>query len=253
MKLHFALLPAALVAASAPAAVDFVKDVQPILEQNCVRCHNPKGTDFEEGNTDVNLSTKGAAFEVASTIVSGKPDKSKLYTTTVLADDAKKLMPPKNKVTGIIERLTKPETEILKDWITEGAKWPDGVTLTARKKDVGGTDANTEKTVVAGIHQRILAVSTEKTAADMKPYQDYHHRHRDNFRYGGDPGGKFKMGSPEGAAGRKPDEGPVHEVEISPFWMGKCEVTWNEFELFMYRHEEAKIREARKLDQRSIN
>ena len=33
-------------------------------------------------------------------IVAGKPDKSKLYTTTVLPDDAKKLMPPKNKVTG---------------------------------------------------------------------------------------------------------------------------------------------------------
>ena len=26
----------------------------------------------------------------------------------------------------------------------------------------------------------------------------------------------------------------MHEVEIAPFWMGKIEVTWNEFELFMY-------------------
>ena len=26
----------------ASAAVDFEKDVKPILEQNCVRCHNPK-------------------------------------------------------------------------------------------------------------------------------------------------------------------------------------------------------------------
>ena len=92
MKAHIALFPAVILAASASAAIDFVKDVQPILEQNCVRCHNPKGTDFEQGNTDVDLSTKGTAFEVASTIVSGKPDKSKLYTTTVLADDAKKLM-----------------------------------------------------------------------------------------------------------------------------------------------------------------
>src|SRR4029453_17528503 len=136
------LFPAVFIAASATAAVDFVKDVQPILEQNCVRCHNPKGTDFEQGNTEIDLSTKGTAFDNASTIVSGKPDKSKLYTTTVLPDNAKKLMPPKNKVTGIIERLTKPETEIIKDWITEGAKWPDGVTLTARKKEGIETDAN---------------------------------------------------------------------------------------------------------------
>src|SRR5687768_12597964 len=26
---------------AAPAAVDFIKDVQPILEISCVRCHNP--------------------------------------------------------------------------------------------------------------------------------------------------------------------------------------------------------------------
>jgi len=246
MKVHLALFPAVFIAASAPAAIDFVKDVQPILEQNCVRCHNPKGTDFEQGNTDIDLSTKGTAFDNASTIVSGKPDKSKLYTTTVLPDNAKKLMPPKNKVTGIIERLTKPETEIIKDWITEGAKWPDGVTLTARKKEGIETDANAEKTVVAGIHQRILAVTTEKAPGDMKPYTTTIAGSDITFDMVPIPPGKFKMGSPKG--GKKGDEAPVHEVEISPFWMGKCEVTWNEFELFMYRHEEAKIREAKKLD-----
>src|SRR5277367_752777 len=81
------------------AAVDFDKDIKPILETNCVRCHNPKGTEFEKGDTDLNLSTKETATESKSTIVAGNAEKSKLYTTTVLPDDAKKLMPPKNKVT----------------------------------------------------------------------------------------------------------------------------------------------------------
>jgi formylglycine-generating enzyme required for sulfatase activity len=62
------------------------------------------------------------------------------------------------------------------------------------------------------------------------------------------PGGKFKMGSPDTEAGRKPDEGPVHEVEIAPFWMQKFEVTWNSFELFMYPNEEKRTREPKKLD-----
>ncbi len=44
------------------------------------------------------------------------------------------------------------------------------------------------------------------------------------------PGGKFKVGSPEGEAGRDKDEGQVREVELKPFWMGKREVTWAEFE-----------------------
>ncbi|MFH1763414.1 MAG: NapC/NirT family cytochrome c, partial [Gemmatimonadota bacterium] len=44
------------------------------------------------------------------------------------------------------------------------------------------------------------------------------------------PGGTFRMGSPESEAFRGQDEGPVHEVTMSPFWMGRVEVTWNEFE-----------------------
>jgi formylglycine-generating enzyme required for sulfatase activity len=60
--------------------------------------------------------------------------------------------------------------------------------------------------------------------------------------------GKYKMGSPDSEAGHKPDESPVHEVAIEPFWMGKCEVTWNEFELFMYPDEEKKTRAPKQLD-----
>jgi formylglycine-generating enzyme required for sulfatase activity len=48
------------------------------------------------------------------------------------------------------------------------------------------------------------------------------------------PGGKFTMGSPAGEPDHKADEAPQHEVEISPFWMGKCEVTWNEYEVWMF-------------------
>jgi len=46
------------------------------------------------------------------------------------------------------------------------------------------------------------------------------------------PGGKFRMGSPDAEPYRRPDEGPVKEVEISPFYMAEVEVTWNEFLVF---------------------
>ena len=42
------------------------------------------------------------------------------------------------------------------------------------------------------------------------------------------------MGSPAGEAGRSDDEGPQRKVKISPFWMGKYELTWNEYHKFMY-------------------
>jgi formylglycine-generating enzyme required for sulfatase activity len=49
------------------------------------------------------------------------------------------------------------------------------------------------------------------------------------------PGGTFTMGSPEGEDDRKKSEGPQHEVTVEPFWMGKFEVTWDEYHVFMHR------------------
>ncbi len=46
------------------------------------------------------------------------------------------------------------------------------------------------------------------------------------------PEGTFNMGSPIGEPFRKPDEGPVRAVKISKFWMGKIEVSWNEYLAF---------------------
>ena len=46
------------------------------------------------------------------------------------------------------------------------------------------------------------------------------------------PGGKFLMGSPENEEDRSEDEGPQVEIEIAPFWIGKHEVTWDEYELW---------------------
>ncbi len=48
------------------------------------------------------------------------------------------------------------------------------------------------------------------------------------------PGGKFLMGSPQTEKGRRADEGPVHEVQVDSFWIGKLEITWDEYELFVY-------------------
>jgi formylglycine-generating enzyme required for sulfatase activity len=45
------------------------------------------------------------------------------------------------------------------------------------------------------------------------------------------PGGTFLMGSPKDEKDRKADEGPQHPVKVRPFWMGKCEVTWDEYDL----------------------
>ncbi len=55
------------------------------------------------------------------------------------------------------------------------------------------------------------------------------------------PGGTFEMGSPESEAYRGDDEGPAHTVTVSSFWMGRLEVTWDEFEAW-YRATKAEGR-----------
>jgi formylglycine-generating enzyme required for sulfatase activity len=46
------------------------------------------------------------------------------------------------------------------------------------------------------------------------------------------PGGTFRMGSPPDEKGRGGDEGPQHPVAIRPFWMGKLEISWDEYNEF---------------------
>ncbi|MCK0148045.1 formylglycine-generating enzyme family protein [Arenibacter sp. F26102] len=52
------------------------------------------------------------------------------------------------------------------------------------------------------------------------------------------PEGKFTMGSPEGQVDRKADEGPVKDVELDAFYMGKYELGWEVFELFFKQNKE---------------
>jgi sulfatase modifying factor 1 len=60
------------------------------------------------------------------------------------------------------------------------------------------------------------------------------------------PAGTFTLGSPEDEPYRGADEGPAKKVRISQFWMGKAEVSWDEFEAW-YRQN---VTEGRTTDRR---
>lgn len=71
-----------------------------------------------------------------------------------------------------------------------------------------------------------------KTQEQMKPYTQKLANTEVTFDMVPIPGGEFLMGSPASEKGRAEDEGPQHKVKVEPFWMGKHEVTWEEFELW---------------------
>jgi len=74
-----------------------------------------------------------------------------------------------------------------------------------------------------------------KTQAEMKPYKQKIDQSDVSFEMLPIPGGEFLLGSPKDEADRKPDEGPQVKVKIEPFWMGKYEVRWEEYDIWSYR------------------
>ncbi|MBI3413760.1 MAG: SUMF1/EgtB/PvdO family nonheme iron enzyme [Verrucomicrobia bacterium] len=206
--------------------VDFVRDIQPILEFNCVACHR-------EGQTkgDLRLDNKSDAFKGGKNglaIAPNDPKGSKLFTSVTLPPEDDDLMPPTKKGGP----LPKDKIELLRSWIEQGAVWPDGLNLTPKKAEelAGGNEPIT----VAEIHKRIVAKQTVTTEAEMKKFTDSIPGTGVKFDLLPIPSGEFLMGSPANEPGRGADEGPQHKVRIEPFWMGKCEVTWNEYQLFMF-------------------
>lgn len=71
-------------------------------------------------------------------------------------------------------------------------------------------------------------------AGAMKPYTEKIEHTDATFDMVPIPGGEFLMGSPDSEADRSDDEGPVHRVKIEPFWMGKHEVTWDEYDVWSF-------------------
>ncbi len=104
--------------------------------------------------------------------------------------------------------------------------------------------ADTDDITVPDIYKKIMAALDVADEKEMKPYTNTIPGTTITYVMMPIPGGEFVMGSPEGEKGRKPEEGPQHRVKVSPFWMAKFEITWNEYELFMYPEDEKKLAKA---------
>jgi formylglycine-generating enzyme required for sulfatase activity len=106
-----------------------------------------------------------------------------------------------------------------------------------------GNDLPTVDENILAIHARLLANLTVKEPSEMKAFTNTIPGTKVSYAMIPIPGGEFLMGTPDGEADRKADEGPQHKVKIAPFWMGKLEVMWNEYELFMFPEEEKKLKD----------
>ena len=90
-----------------------------------------------------------------------------------------------------------------------------------------------EMALVRQLREKILSAAKAADSAP-KPYVEPIPGTIVSFSMVPIPAGGFMLGSPANEQGRKPDEGPQKKISLPAFWMGKHEVTWDEYELFMF-------------------
>ena len=115
-----------LVSALPVAAVDFNRDVRPILSDTCFKCHGPGKS---EG--DLRLDDREDALD-AGVLSPGNVAKSEVVKR-LKTDDLEELMPPPDAN----KTLTAEQIKILETWIAEGAVYDDHWSFVPAKRETG--------------------------------------------------------------------------------------------------------------------
>jgi hypothetical protein len=110
--LSFAFSP--LLVAAEPA--DFARDVRPLLEEKCFRCHGAKK---QEGGLRLDLRSRALAGGDSGKVIQPSNADKSLLIRRVTSMDEDRRMPPSG------DRLTPDQTAKLTSWINAGAQWPD--------------------------------------------------------------------------------------------------------------------------------
>ncbi|MGI9474833.1 MAG: PSD1 and planctomycete cytochrome C domain-containing protein [Rubripirellula sp.] len=116
------ILAVAFRSVQAVEPIDFERDIEPILQAHCIRCHGSEDTNsglrLDQRNSMLRGGDQGQA-----TIVPGKPSES--FLLDVLSPESEMVMPPEG------EPLESTQIELIRRWIKEGAEWPGQMHLTA--------------------------------------------------------------------------------------------------------------------------
>ena len=111
------LIPLCATTAVEGASVEFAREIEPILIKRCSECH---GSDKQKSK--LRLDSRATAIQAGKSghlaVVPGRPEESELIKR-VSTSDSDDVMPPKGA------RLTDLEVAALRQWIQEGAIWPE--------------------------------------------------------------------------------------------------------------------------------
>jgi hypothetical protein len=113
---------------AATIAVDFTKDVQPILERHCYSCHGAKKQESALRLDDADLALKGG--DMGPAYIPGKSAASSVVLYAAGVDESI-VMPPDD---SNVKRLTSSEIGLIRAWIDQGARRPKSAAGGKQKK-----------------------------------------------------------------------------------------------------------------------
>ncbi len=168
MKTIFLLLIALaaqpLARAELPVAIDFNRDIRPILSDNCFTCHGP---DTNKRKAGLRLDEKESAFGKAESgeiaIAPGQPEKSELLRRITTEDKDDVMPPPKEH-----KKLKPAQVELLRSWIAAGAKW-DGHWAFQPVKSLVPPESQKARTESLGPIDAFVAARLEKEGLAFSP------------------------------------------------------------------------------------
>ena len=206
-----------------PEKVDFVKDIQPILEYNCISCHGPTKDKGDLRLDTAEWTKKGG--DNGECIVPGKPLESSFYTLVILDEDHDDVMPPA-KAMKKGQVVTYTEKALIRRWIEDGAEFPADAVLKPKKRPSKGGPRQmilpTELYKQLGFDKMVGKEQKVEDYTGVIPGTDT------KYEMVAIPGGSFKRG------GSEENEQPVREIKIAPFWMQKFEMHWEQYESWQF-------------------
>jgi mono/diheme cytochrome c family protein len=106
-------------------AVDYDREIRPILRENCLDCHGPDKAKAQL-RVDQRASLLLGGDSGIQAVVPGNPSKSHLLDL-IKGTDPDEIMPPKG------DPLSKGEIALIEQWISEGAVWPGQMDRVAKR------------------------------------------------------------------------------------------------------------------------
>ncbi len=110
--------PLAAAAAEAAAAINFNREILPILSDACFHCHGPDAATRE---AKLRLDERDGLFRTRDGVTVVKPGDAKtseLFLRIISQHEDEVMPPPKSK-----KKLTPRQVALIKQWIDEGAAW----------------------------------------------------------------------------------------------------------------------------------